>query len=228
MMIIVCWQGWRETRQEFAVDMNKGCHDVGLRKQLLEYHNSWDCWYFILLVWFWVSHCVDVHSAQSCVDIMSASGSDDLTTAFLASLSDQPDRSSVLQTWSDEFRVAEELECFSEKDQVEFLTKLWKVRGRFSESEGKEEEVERRKLEIYAKELIKKLSISISDKIRKFIGIPLLTRMLVQAFDKEVKTFCQSADSMPDLPFNLDLCGLYGKFIERKYDVYQEKNFKLA
>jgi len=172
-----------------------------------------------------------VHSAQSCVDIMSASGSDNLqnrATALLASLSDQPDRSSVLQTCSDELRVDEKLECFSEKDQVEFLTRFWKVKGRFSESEGKEEEVERSKLEIYAKELIKKLSISISFQVRKLIGIPLLTRMFAQAFDKEVKIFCQSADSMPEIPSNLDLCGFYGKFIERKFDIYQEEKLQVS
>jgi hypothetical protein len=54
---------------------------------------------------------------------MSASGSDNLqnrATALLASLSDQPDRSSVLQTCSDELSVDEKLETFSEKDQVNF------------------------------------------------------------------------------------------------------------
>jgi hypothetical protein len=28
---------------------------------------------------------------------------------------------------------------------------------------------------------------------------------------------------MPDIQFQLDLCGLYGRFIERKYDMYQEE-----
>ena len=30
----------------------KVCHDVGLRKQHLGYHKSWDCSYFTLLLWF--------------------------------------------------------------------------------------------------------------------------------------------------------------------------------
>jgi hypothetical protein len=51
-MITVCWQAWRGIGEETEVAMNKGCHDVGMRKQRLEYHNSWDCWYFMLLVWF--------------------------------------------------------------------------------------------------------------------------------------------------------------------------------
>jgi hypothetical protein len=120
------------------------------------------------------------------------------------------------------------IEPFSEKDQIEFLTKFLKVKEWFTEPEDKEKEVERSKLEVYAKELIKKLSISISDNVRKFIGIPLLTQMMAQAFDEEVTTFCQSDDSMPELPFNLDLFRLYGKFIERKYDIYQEEKLQVS
>ena len=63
VMIILCWQALRRTRQGFAVAMNKVCHDVGLRKQHVGYHNSWVCWCLILLVWFWVLHCGDVGSA---------------------------------------------------------------------------------------------------------------------------------------------------------------------
>jgi hypothetical protein len=33
----VCWQAWRDFKEEIAVAMNKGCHDVGLRKQHLGY-----------------------------------------------------------------------------------------------------------------------------------------------------------------------------------------------
>jgi hypothetical protein len=49
-----------EITEEIAVAMNRGGHDVGLRKQHLGYHNIWDCWYFTFLVWFWVLHSVDV------------------------------------------------------------------------------------------------------------------------------------------------------------------------
>jgi len=62
-MFDVCWQAWRHIRQETAVTMNNVCHDAGLRKQHLGYHNSWDCLYFTFLVRFCVLHCVDVGSA---------------------------------------------------------------------------------------------------------------------------------------------------------------------
>jgi hypothetical protein len=29
----------------------QSCHDVGLRKQHLGYHNRWDFWHFVLLAW---------------------------------------------------------------------------------------------------------------------------------------------------------------------------------
>ena len=86
--------------------------------------------------------------------------------------------------------------------------------------------MKRKKLEIYAEHLIKGLAQSIRDKDREFTGIPLQTRMLAEAFDKEVKIFYDSAGSMPDLPLQLDLLGLYGRFIERKY-IYQEEKFRV-
>ena len=40
--------------------INICCHDVGLRKQHLGYHNASDCLYVILLLLFWALHCVDL------------------------------------------------------------------------------------------------------------------------------------------------------------------------
>ena len=113
------------------------------------------------------------------------------------------------------------LEPFSEENQVEFLTKFWSLKDWFIEMNNEEKEASYKKLEIYAKELIKKLSTSISDKDRQFTGIPLQTRMLAEAFEEEVKKFHQSVESMPGLLFKLDLLELYRQFIERKYDIYQ-------
>jgi hypothetical protein len=62
-MIAVCWQAWTDIREVTAVALNKGCHDIVLRKQHLRYHKSCYCWHLILLVWFWVLHWVDVGSA---------------------------------------------------------------------------------------------------------------------------------------------------------------------
>ena len=112
------------------------------------------------------------------------------------------------------------LESFSENDQFEFLTKFWNLKDWFSETEDKDEEEERNKLEMYAEQLIKKLGNSISDKDREFTGIQLQTCMLAEAFDNEVKTIYPSVESMPELALELDLIWLYGRFIERKYEIY--------
>ena len=83
-------------------------------------------------------------------------------------------------------------------------------------------------MEIYAGILIKKLSESISEKDREFTGIPLQTRMLAEAFDEEVKKFYQSAESKAEISYQLDLLGLYKRFLERKYDIYQEEMFEVS
>jgi hypothetical protein len=119
------------------------------------------------------------------------------------------------------------LEPFSEENQIEFLKKFWTQRDWFTEPEN-EDEVEKNKLQVYAEHLIKKMANSISDRDREFTGIPLQTRMLAEAFDKEVKIFCQSSVFMPELKFSLELLELYGRFIERKYDIYQEEKLKLS
>ena len=119
------------------------------------------------------------------------------------------------------------LEPFSEKDQVEFLTKFWSLQDWFTETKENGKEIQKNNLEVYAKRLIKILTESIRDIEREFTGIPLQTRMLAEAFDQEVNAFCQSSELLSDLPFKLDLIGLYGRFIERKYDIYQEEKFRV-
>jgi len=104
------------------------------------------------------------------------------------------------------------LSPFSRENQVEFLKKFWLANG--------EKGTDKNKLEIYADKLIMKLATSISDRDKEFTGIPLQCRMLAEAFDEKVRTFCQSSDSTPDLPVRLDLLELYGLFINRKYDIY--------
>jgi ankyrin repeat protein len=119
------------------------------------------------------------------------------------------------------------LEPFSERDQVEFLTRFWCLKDWFTEPHDKEEELQGNKLEIYAEHLIKKLATSIHDKDKEFTGIPLQSLLLAEAFDEEVKKFYRSAESMPELTFSLDLLDLYRKFIQRKYDIYQMEKFQV-
>jgi hypothetical protein len=52
--------------------------------------------------------------------------------------------------------------------------------------------------------------------------------MLAEAFDKEVKTFCESTEFVPKLSSKLDLVGLYRLFLNRKYDICTEEKFKTS
>ena len=53
--------------------------------------------------------------------------------------------------------------------------------------------------------------------------------MIAEAFDVEFKSFYLSEKSEPKLPNKLHLLGLYGWFIDRKYDIYfREKSKTLA
>ena len=64
---------------------------------------------------------------------------------------------------------------------------------------------------------------SISDKEKKITGIPLQTRMLAEAFQKEVETYFLSQRSEPELPKQLCLVDLYKKLIEEKINIFKSK-----
>jgi hypothetical protein len=119
------------------------------------------------------------------------------------------------------------MESFSEENQVEFLRRIWCLKDWFIEASCEEKKEFKTKLELYAKHLIRKLSKSISDKDRQFTGMPLQCLMLAEAFDKEVQAFCQSTEFVPELPFKLDLVGLYEIFLNRKYDICVEEKCKI-
>jgi ankyrin repeat protein len=117
-------------------------------------------------------------------------------------------------------QLSYQLDPFSEENQVEFLTKFWSLKYSVTDVEIN------LKLENYAELLINGIGNSISDKDKQFTGIPLLTRLLAEAFEEEVQMFYDSAESIPQLPFQLDMIGLYRRFIERKYDIYQEEKLQ--
>jgi hypothetical protein len=101
-------------------------------------------------------------------------------------------------------------------NQVSFLTKFWHQHSELKEKSQK-------LLERYATALIKVLAISISDKEKEFTGIPLQTRLLAEAFEEKVKTYCLSQKSDSELLIELRLVDLYGKFITEKINIFKSK-----
>jgi len=119
------------------------------------------------------------------------------------------------------------LEPFTEENHVEFLTKFWSRKIWFIHMDNKEKEDKKYKLEMFARYLISLLSQSINDIDREIAGIPLLCRLLAETFEEEVETFCRSVELTSLLPDTLDLLELYRRFIERKYDIYQEEKIQV-
>ena len=108
------------------------------------------------------------------------------------------------------------LEPFSEDNQVAFLTEFWHQHSKLQE-ESRQHSKE------YARALIKLLARSVSDKEKEFTGIPLQTRMLAEAFEKEFETYCLSQKSEPKLPKQLCLVDLYRKFMKEKINIFKSK-----
>ncbi|XP_071037934.1 serine/threonine-protein phosphatase 6 regulatory ankyrin repeat subunit B-like [Parasteatoda tepidariorum] len=72
--------------------------------------------------------------------------------------------------------------------------------------------------ELYANKLLDKVLQSISDKNKEFTGIPLQTKMLIEAFQEKIKTFYdQFNKNESNISIKLDLMNLYRAFVESKY-----------
>jgi len=108
------------------------------------------------------------------------------------------------------------LQPFSEFEQIEFLKKFLAETSNIGVTD-------QHRLEIYAATLIRMLAQSFRDKNKEFAGIPLQINMLAKAFEENFKSFYMSEKPEPELPHKLNLLGLYGWFIARKYDVYDRK-----
>ena len=113
------------------------------------------------------------------------------------------------------------LEPFSKENQVGFLTKFWLQHSKLQEGN-------RQILETYARALIELLAQSTSDKEKELTGNPLQTRMLAEAFEKEVKTYCLSEKSELELPKELCLVDLYRKFIKEKIVIFFKSKGEIA
>jgi len=114
------------------------------------------------------------------------------------------------------------LEPFSKENQKNFLTKFW------AQKLGSSAIIEHEaRLNTFASALILLLANSISDKDQEFTGIPLQTRMVAEAFEKDFKNFYYSKQLEPTLPLELNLFDLYEKFFRRKYEIDQEERNNL-
>jgi hypothetical protein len=109
-----------------------------------------------------------------------------------------------------------EICAFNEDNQKEFLKNFWTKNLELPLIDDK-------KFNRFSTQILQLITRSIQDKERKFIGIPLQTRMLAEAYKDEFENFHQSYCEEPNLPKNLNLLELYRTFINKKYEIHFKK-----
>ena len=117
------------------------------------------------------------------------------------------------------------LEPFSKEEQVEFLTKFFSLKDWFAELDDDEEEQVETKPQTFAEKLIN-ITKLVNDKGGEITGNPLQILLLAEAYDEEISPYLQSADSTTSSTVNLNLLGLYERFLDIKYDVYLGEKIK--
>jgi hypothetical protein len=101
------------------------------------------------------------------------------------------------------------LQPFNKENKIIFLEKYWKETIKC---------VDPGSVRNFAEELIMLSTKNFSDKDGQFIGIPLQTMMLGEAFAKEAESYCLSGKV--NLPENFNLLALFRKFIVKKWDIF--------
>ncbi|EFX87323.1 hypothetical protein DAPPUDRAFT_307124 [Daphnia pulex] len=111
------------------------------------------------------------------------------------------------------------LSNFSKRDQVEYLTSVWQRDFRSNVEKD---------LRNCAKSLVDRVSKTLRDEERAFIGIPLQCRILAECFQSELlKSFQQDntfgSFSKTIQHLNLSLASLYRLLMEKKHEIYRQE-----
>jgi hypothetical protein len=111
------------------------------------------------------------------------------------------------------------LSNFSKRDQIEYLTSVWQ---RDFKSNAEKD------LRNFATSLVDRVSKTLRDEERAFIGIPLQCRILAECFQSELlksfqqdNTFGSFRKTIQNL--NLSLAGLYRLLMEKKHEIYRQE-----
>ncbi|XP_069680688.1 uncharacterized protein [Periplaneta americana] len=107
--------------------------------------------------------------------------------------------------------IAFELMPFSQEDQKDFLLKLWK------DMSGKKNEPDD-----FIKILLQFTCDGMSNYHKEFTAIPLHIKILAEMFEFDGEEFCNTGDIF--LPYKLCLMQLCEEVMEKKWEVYYDKN----
>ncbi|EFX60897.1 hypothetical protein DAPPUDRAFT_341061 [Daphnia pulex] len=129
---------------------------------------------------------------------------------------------SNLQFWLSQLNY--DLENFSIEDQINYLTSLWKLNFK--------EDVEDN-LRHFAELLVDRISKTLKDGERAFIGIPLQCRILAECFETDVQKSAQNQSELNLLvesieQMNLDVANLYRLLLTKKRKIYKEEKKALS
>lgn len=105
------------------------------------------------------------------------------------------------------------LRPFFKPDQKNFLTKFWKRNI---------PHIEDHLLNNFVSRLLSLTAHNLSDRNREFMGIPLQSMLLAEAFEDYLKNYIEK--SVLELPPKFDMVQLYNRFVERKFEIFNDKN----
>jgi broad-specificity NMP kinase len=120
-------------------------------------------------------------------------------------------------------QLAYNLENFTEKDQIDYLTSFWEKEPNFSgDNDGS--------LQQFAKSLVDRVSETLKDEEKSFVGIPLQCRNLAECFQSESRAITNKGRNKPNVNIpdgkSFDLAFLYNRLMETKRDVFVLKKMK--
>jgi hypothetical protein len=127
-------------------------------------------------------------------------------------------------------QLAYNLENFTEKDQINYVTSYWVKEVSLSGDNDKS-------LQQFAKFLVERVSETLKDKEKSFVGIPLQCRILAECFQSNIKKLItkkcamdneesrRSEDVISDLLVDrkFDLINLFNRLMETKRKVFREE-----
>ena len=121
------------------------------------------------------------------------------------------------------FQFAYTLTNFDKADQILYLEEIWQANSNVPLTES---------VHKFASSLVGRVSETVKDEGKSFVGIPLQCRIIAECFQfdmLETILHTRSADSVLELQESFDVISLYRKFMETKRRVFrEEKNNALS
>jgi ankyrin repeat protein len=105
------------------------------------------------------------------------------------------------------------LRPFFKSDQQTFLVEFWKRHI---------PDIEDKILNKFAVRLLRLTANNLNDKERKFMGIPLQSMLLAEAFEENLKNYYENG--VLEIPQKFNMVQLYKRFVEEKFKIFNNKN----